>query len=61
MSSGACRALVATLFTLVATIGLALPVGAQSENLRTESQTVYTIALSYLLTHRWACSISVDS
>jgi hypothetical protein len=43
MSLGACRALVATLLTLVVAIGFAVPVSAQQENLRTTALTTYDI------------------
>ena len=43
MSSGACRALVTTLLTLVVAVGMAVPVVAQSENLRTEARTEYKV------------------
>lgn len=43
MSSGACRALVAVLFTLVASTVLALPVAAEVENLRESSSVTYKV------------------
>ena len=43
MSSGACRALVAVLFTLVATTVMALPVAANSESLNELSTVTYTV------------------
>ncbi|MFV2062385.1 MAG: hypothetical protein ACC726_02585 [Chloroflexota bacterium] len=43
MSSGACRALVAVLLTLVATTTVAVPVGAATEKLRERSTTTYTV------------------
>lgn len=43
MTSGACRALVALLLTLVATIGLTLPVAAAKENLTETSLVTYTV------------------
>lgn len=43
MSSGACRSLVALLLTIVATIGLAVPVAAEEPNLKETSSVVYTV------------------
>ena len=43
MSSGACRALVAVLLTLVATIVMTLPVIARSDNLNEHSTVRYTV------------------
>ncbi len=43
MSSGACRALAALLLTLVATIGLTLPVAAEEARLNELSRVTYTV------------------
>ena len=43
MSSGACRALVAVLLALVASIGMALPVAAATDRLREDSLVVYKV------------------
>jgi hypothetical protein len=43
MPSGACRALVALLFTLVATIGLTLPVTANTDRLNEQSIVTYKV------------------
>ena len=43
MSSGACRALVAVLLTLVATIVMALPVVADTEELTETSTVIYKV------------------
>ena len=44
MSSGACRSLVATMLTILAMLSLAVPVGAQTENLFGASTTTYRIS-----------------
>ena len=43
MSSGACRALVALLLTLTATIGMMLPAAAEEERLKENSEVTYTV------------------
>jgi hypothetical protein len=43
MSSGACRALVALLLTLTATVGLSLPAVAEEERLTERSEVEYTV------------------
>lgn len=43
MSSGACRALVAVLLTLAATLSIALPMAAETERLREQSTTIYKV------------------
>ena len=43
MSSGACRALVAVLITLVAALALASPLAAESERLREQSTVIYRV------------------
>ena len=43
MSSGACRALVAVLITLVAALALAAPLAAESERLREQSTVIYRV------------------
>lgn len=43
MSSGACRALVAVLATLIATLAMALPAMAATERLREQSTVIYTV------------------
>jgi hypothetical protein len=43
MSSGACRALVAVLITLVASLAMAVPGAAESERLREQSTVIYRV------------------
>jgi hypothetical protein len=43
MSSGACRALVAVLITLVAGLAMAVPTAAESERLREQSTAIYRV------------------
>ena len=43
MSSGACRALVAILATLIATLAMALPAAAATERLREQSTVIYKV------------------
>ena len=43
MSSGACRALVAVLLALAATLSIALPMAAETERLREQSTAIYKV------------------